>query len=192
MPVALRSRPSDARVNTSASASKDDEKATDDSLSVVARDSSDTVKAAWASDAESKRGVVVGGEETRWAVVGKGFKRLRSRGSGKCSGEVEDGEEVRVSMIVLEASSRTSSEKDASDSSCGSSSWRRSVRVLSRARWLNSLVCAACLWDWILMEDDSCSRRRSRLRAYSRFYGAMVRGLERVRDDSKVNLQKQS
>ena len=42
------------------------------------------------------------------------------------------------------------------------------------------------------MEDDSCSRRSSRLRAYSRFYGAMVREQERVRDDSKVNLQKQS
>lgn len=183
MPVALRSRPSEARVRASASAIKDDEKATDDSLSVVARDSRDVVKAAWASDAESKRGVVVGGEGALWAVVGKGFKRLRSTDSGKCLGEGEDGEEVRGSMIVLEESTRIPSEEDASDSSCRSSSWRRSVRLLRRARWLKSLVCAACLRDWILMEDDSCSRRSSRLRAYSRFYGAMVREQERVRDD---------
>lgn len=42
------------------------------------------------------------------------------------------------------------------------------------------------------MEDDSCSRRRSRPRAYSRFYGAIVRGQERVREYWKVNLQQQS
>lgn len=182
MPVALRSRPSEARVRASESAIKDDEKATDDSLSVVARDSRDVVKAAWASDAESKRGVVVGGDGL-WTVAGKGCKRLRSKGSGKCLGEDEDGEEAWGSMILLEESSRILLEEDASDSSCRSSSWRRSVRVLSRARWLKSLVCAACLRDWILMEDDSCSRRSSRLRAYSRFYCAMVRGKDRIKDD---------
>lgn len=166
MLVALRSRPSEARVRASASAIKDDEKARDDCLSVVARVSRDVVKAAWASDADSKRVVVEGGKGIPWAGVVKGFKRLRSTGLG---------ESFRRLMIVVEALSRRSSEEDESDSSCWSSSWRRSVIVLSKARWLKSLVCAACLRDWILIEDDSCSRRRSRPRAYSIFYGTSFR-----------------
>ena len=38
-----------------------------------------------------------------------------------------------------------------------------------RARWANKLVCAACFFAGTLMDEEECSRRRRRVRAYSRF-----------------------
>lgn len=56
-----------------------------------------------------------------------------------------------------------------SSSPIRSRSCKRSVNRLMRARWAESDVWAAVLRDWILMPAECCSRRRRRVRAYSRF-----------------------
>lgn len=58
MPVAFRSRPSVARTSASVSTASKEENAREDSLSVVARERREVVKAAWVWEADSRRGSV--------------------------------------------------------------------------------------------------------------------------------------
>lgn len=66
-------------------------------------------------------------------------------------------------------------------SSSWSSSWRRSVRRLRRARWVRRVDWAACRRDWIFRREVVCSRRRRRVRAYSRFWVQRVKSLLKLK-----------
>lgn len=171
MPAALRSRPSVARERVSASSASEEDSASEEVLREVARVRREVVSAAWAWEEDSRVGI---GEEGgcgwgAWGGVGAwdGWRRLRSVDDG--GGWRDDG----GGFVGGSRSARRSSdeEEEASESFRESSSWSRSVRRFNSARWRSREVCAACLRDWTLMAEDSCSRRRSSVRAYSRFLG---------------------
>ena len=72
------------------------------------------------------------------------------------------------------SSPRISSSSSGPYSRSSSSPWvskscRRSVSRFMSTLWAKRSDCAACFFDGNLMDDEECSRRRSRVRAYSRF-----------------------
>ena len=159
------------------------------------------VRSAWVLSAASRRCVVElwSGEE---GEVGKGVvlsilmgdggrKRLRrplwlasmldTAGAG--FGSSSAGDEVRSSSLRRSSSWEAS---EGQDSSSWSISWRRSERRLRRARWVRRVDWAACRRDWIFRREEVCSRRRRRVRAYSRFWVQRVESLPRAKADKKL------
>lgn len=67
-------------------------------------------------------------------------------------------------------SSSSTSESESENDAWFSSSRNVSVSSLISARCRRSSFCTACLRDWVLMAEESCSSRRRSVRAYSRFY----------------------
>lgn len=96
--------------------------------------------------------------------VSDGSGGFRSVG---CIGDGGDGSWGSSSPRISSASS--DGLRSASSSPWASRSWSRSVSRFIRARWANKLVWAACFLEGTLMDEEECSRRSRRVRAYSRF-----------------------
>lgn len=139
----------------------------------------------WAVVVEA--GVVWGGRRERSVDVGSGGEAVGEEAL-RCVGEdgawrvcacgcaAAAGDRIGLAGVCgarSPSAARMSSSSDESEgnvpSSCWPSSYSRSLSRLIRLRCSRSVSCAACLRDCVLTADVLCSRRRRRVRAYSRF-----------------------
>ena len=101
-------------------------------------------------------------------VVGPGFDGSDGFRPVGCIGDGGEGAWGSSSPRMSSASS--DGLRSASSSPWASRSCSRSVSRFMRARWANKLVWAACFLEGTLMDEEECSRRSRRVRAYSRFW----------------------
>ena len=102
-------------------------------------------------------------------VVSEASFRLSRGGSSVDSASAVTG--TSADGVAVRGPRRSSSSEESSwvQSSCWPNSKRRSFKDLIRFRCWSSCSCAVCFLDWVLRDEARCSRRRRRVRAYSRF-----------------------